>query len=263
VRIAFILAAMAVGVLTGTVTSLIGGSAVMIVVPVLIMAFGMNAHVAIGTSLFVDVITSLTVAASYHKHGNINLKPGLWIAGMSVLGAQLGAQLASLMPDNSLSSGFGVLTAFVGLTMLIKTRTGGKGLSLDYFRRKIHLDSARDRALVCGPIGFVIGIISGVFGAGGGILILIVLSALLSFPMHAAVGTSTLIMAITALSSAIGYTVRGFIDFPMGIILTAGSVPGALLGARFANKVDERVLRYFVSGVLVTIGVVMFILKGK
>ena len=236
----------------------------MIVVPVLVMAFKMNAHSAIGTSLFVDVITSLTVAESYRKHGNIDLKPGLWIAGMAVLGAQLGALFASRMPDGSLSSGFGLLTAFVGLTMLIKTKRGKTaGFSLDTLRGKLRLDSARDRALVCAPIGFAIGIISGIFGAGGGILILIVLVALLSFPMHKAIGTSTLIMAVTAFSSAAGYIARGFIDFPKGLLLAAGSVPGAILGARFANRIDERILRYFVSGVLVTIGVVMFILKGR
>lgn len=68
-------------------------------------------------------------------------------------------------------------------------------------------------------IGLGIGVLSGIFGAGGGVMILLALIVLMSFPLHKAIGTSTLIMAITALSSTVGYAARGSVDFLLGSVL--------------------------------------------
>jgi uncharacterized protein len=251
-----------VGIVAGATTSLMGGSAVMIVVPILTIVFHLDAHMAIGTSLFVDVITSLVVAYSYNTHGNIKLKPGLWIAGASVVGAQLGVYLLSLMGENSLTSGFSLITFAVGAGMMVKAASRRK-LALSSLLKGMAVISVWQKRLVCATIGFVIGVISGIFGAGGGIMILIALTVILGFPMHVAVGTSTLIMAITAFSSTAGCVARGYIDFPLGAVLTAGAVAGAIVGARFANRIGEKVLRYIAGGILVVIGVGMFLLKGS
>lgn len=80
-----------IGIFTGTITSLIGSSGVMIIVPLLSMFFGLSIHMAIGTSLMVDVIASITVAYNYYKNGNVDLKPGMWIAIGSLGGSQVGA----------------------------------------------------------------------------------------------------------------------------------------------------------------------------
>ena len=93
------LLAICIGVVTGGITSLIGASGVMIIVPILTMFFKVSVHTAIGTSLFVDVIASLTVSYSYYKNGNIELKSGIWIALTSIIGAQLGASFASKIGD--------------------------------------------------------------------------------------------------------------------------------------------------------------------
>jgi uncharacterized membrane protein YfcA len=79
-----------IGLITGSVVGLTGASGVVVVVPLLSVWLGFSVHSAIGTSLFVDVITSLFVAWSYYKNGNVNLKSGLWLAVGSVTGAQIG-----------------------------------------------------------------------------------------------------------------------------------------------------------------------------
>lgn len=79
-NVMFYLLAVAIGVVTGGITSLIGASGVMVIVPVLTMFFHVSAHSAIGTSLFVDVIASITVSYTYFKNGNIEIKSGLWMA---------------------------------------------------------------------------------------------------------------------------------------------------------------------------------------
>ena len=90
-----------IGLLTGSVVGLTGASGVVVVVPLLTVLSGFSMHTAIGTSLFVDVITPLFVAWSYYKNGNVNIKSGLWLA----LGAIIGAQIGSLLANQSLSGG--------------------------------------------------------------------------------------------------------------------------------------------------------------
>jgi len=78
------------------VVGLTGASGVVVVVPLLTVLMGFSMHAAIGTSLFVDVITPLFVAWSYYKNGNVDIKSGLWLA----LGAIVGAQVGSLFATN-------------------------------------------------------------------------------------------------------------------------------------------------------------------
>jgi uncharacterized membrane protein YfcA len=90
-----------IGLLTGSVVGLTGASGVVVVVPLLSVLLGFSMHSAIGTSLFVDVITPLVVAWSYYKNGNVNIKSGLWLA----LGAIAGAQVGSLFANQTLTGG--------------------------------------------------------------------------------------------------------------------------------------------------------------
>ena len=89
----------------------------------------------------------------------------------------------------------------------------------------------------------------------------LVLMIVLKFPTHMAIGTSSLIMAITAASGTLGYALQGKVDFKTGIILAIAAVIGGLLSARLANKVSEKVLNRIVGGVFACLGIAMMILK--
>lgn len=252
----FYLLAIGIGVITGGITSLIGASGVMIIVPILTMLFKVSVHTAIGTSLFVDVIASLTVAYSYYKNDNIELKSGMWIALTSIIGAQFGALFASKMGEGKLSSCFGVVLILAGLSMIRKSYKEKKD-STDTLAGFIQFKAEWQKIVSALVIGLGIGILSGIFGAGGGVMILLALIVLMSFPLHKAIGTSTLIMAITALSSTVGYGVRGKIDFALGTLISAGAVLGGILGSRYANKVNEKTLQKAVGMCFMAMGVVM------
>ena len=256
------LLAICIGIITGGITSLIGASGVMIVVPVLTMLFNVSVHTAIGTSLFVDVIASLTVSYSYYKNGNIELKSGIWIALTSIIGAQLGASLASKMGEGNLSSSFGIVLVIAGLSMLRKSYKK-KSDSTDTISGFIHFKAEWQKILAALIIGLGIGILSGIFGAGGGVMILLALIVLMSFPLHKAIGTSTLIMAITALSSTVGYAMRGNINIILGSFIAAGAVLGGVLGSRYANKVNEKTLQKVVGICFMAMGVVMTVIAIK
>jgi uncharacterized membrane protein YfcA len=255
------LLAIVIGILTGSITSLIGASGVMIVVPILTMIFSVSVHSAIGTSLFVDVIASITVAYSYYKKGNIEIKSGMWIAASSIFGAQLGTFFASKMGEGNLSSSFGIILLIAGFSMFrksLKTKEKSDSVERGTFKFKAKWQEILSTLI----IGFGIGILSGIFGAGGGVLILLALTILLSFPLHKAIGTSTLIMAITALSSTFGYGFRGNINYELGILISLGAIAGGIIGSHYTNKVNENVLKKIVGICFIVMGIVMCVITN-
>ncbi len=254
---AFYLLAVAIGVITGGITSLIGASGVMVIVPVLTMFFHVSAHTAIGTSLFVDVIASITVSYTYFKNGNIEIRSGIWIAVASIAGAQLGALFSSQIKEGPLSEMFGVVLIISGVGLIVKNHKQKD----EPEKPKTRFTKGWQQIISSILIGIGIGIISGLFGAGGGVMILLALVIILAYPLRKAIGTSTLIMAMTALSSTIGYVYRGNINLTLGCFLSAGAVIGGILGARYANNINEKVLQKVVGVCFMSLGVVMTVME--
>lgn len=243
------------GVCSGGMTSLIGASGVMIVIPALSLGMQLTMQQAIGTSLMVDVIASIIVSYTYFKNKNIDLKRGIWIALGSVAGAQLGAMFADKIPEIGLGGGFGFFLIIFGVIMLV--RGVNKGEMSAKISKPLKLKDGWQRNSVSVAIGFLLGIISGLMGAGGGINFLLVLLFVLKMPLHKAIGTSTLIMAITALSGAAGHGLRGNIDLAAGLIIGIGSIAGGFLGSRFANTVSEKILGRVTGILFIALGIAM------
>ena len=243
-----------IGLITGGITSLVGASAVTLIVPTLSMLFHVDVHTPIGTSLFVDIVTSIVVSYNYYRKGHVELKSGLWIAVASIIGAQIGATIANQTKGVTLSGLFGVLLIFSGISQLRKAKKGNQKP-----QKQINFKHQWTESLTAVLIGIVIGIISGIFGAGGGVMILLALVIILGYPMHTAVGTSTLIMAITALSSDVGYFTHGHINFLYGILLAIGAVIGGMLGSKYANKINDQKLAVFLDIFFIIIGIIMLV----
>jgi hypothetical protein len=247
-----------IGLLTGTVVGLTGASGVVVVVPLLTLLLGFPMHVAIGTSLFVDVITPLFVAWSYYKNGNINLKMGLWLAVGSIAGAQLGASFANnTISSSGLGVGFVIMLFLMAIAMWRKSTLPPKP---KVESSQIQSNTLKTILISLG-IGLALGTMSGLFGAGGGMAFLIVLILVLKYSTHMAIGTSSLIMALTAASGTIGYASHGNVDFTSGIVIAVGAILGGLLTARLANKVSEQTLEKLISCVFVVLGVIMITVK--
>ena len=245
-----------IGLATGTITSLVGASGVVVVVPMLTMLFGADVHSAIGTSLMVDVIASLVVSYGYFRHGNVDLKSGLTVAVGSLVGAQLGALWSHGMAEGGLGATFSGFLVLTGVFMLVR-KSSDESSILRKAGGLIHFQAAWQRILTALGLGIAIGIMSGFFGAGGGVMILLVLVAVLSFPLHLAIGTSTMIMAITAASGALGYGLRGSIDLVAGVLIGLGSVIGGSLGANYANRISEGAMQKAIGIVFLLLGIMM------
>ena len=93
-----------------------------------------------------------------------------------------------------------------------------------------------------------------------GAIILVVLIAVLALPLHKAIGTSTLIMALTALSSSVGYAIQGSIDYLMGGVIGIGAVIGGYFGSIFANHVSERILKIIIGIIGIVLGILLLLI---
>ncbi len=103
---------------------------------------------------------------------------------------------------------------------------------------------------------------SGLFGAGGGLMFLLVLLIILKYPTRIAIGTSSLIIAMTSASGTIGYAMQGNVDYKTGAIIAVAAIISGILGAKLANKVDEKILNRIVGSMFAVIGILMYFLKS-
>lgn len=161
-----------------------------------------------------------------------------------------------MIPDGPLSLTFAVVLIISGIATVKK---GKNSRQLDP-SKGLHLASVVSQAVLLLLIGFVIGIISGLVGAGGGVMILLAIIFVLHYPIHEAVGTSTVIMAITAISSMLGYARQGNVDWKTGALISIGAVVAGLVGARYANSVNEKRLNIIVAWAFIVLGCLMIVI---
>jgi uncharacterized protein len=241
-----------IGLVTGTITAMSAGSGVMIVVPLLVLLLGFSIHQAIGISLLVDLIASLNVAYNYYRYGRVNLRSAVWLALGAVIGAQIGSHLANLIPQEGLTGGFSVFVILTGLIFWWRAQTKRK-ISLSFLRSP----NPKIQAVVIAVIGLYIGLMTGLFGSGGGVTILLVLVYILDFPLHTALGTATAIMAVTAASGVVGYSINGHIPWGEGVVIGLAAMVSGLFFTKVANRISEKALNRVVGSVFILVGLVM------
>ena len=189
------------GMGAGLGTGFAGMSAAAVISPMLITFLGMDPYMAVGIALSSDVLASAVSAYTYHKNKNLDVKNGL-IMMASVLGfTVVGSWLASLVPSQTMG-GFSVFMTFLlGIKFIVKpvmtTKEAMQGIS------------AKKRAIQSIVCGVIIGLICGFVGAGGGMMMLLILTSVLGYELKTAVGTSVFIMTFTALTGAVSHFAIG------------------------------------------------------
>lgn len=248
-----------IGIFTGIMTGLTGSSGVMVVVPLLNMFLNYPVHDCIGTSLMVDVIAPAAIAYSYHRHDNIALKSGIWIAVSAVVGAQLGAMFSDRIPELGLVRIFGIYMILLGI--FIWKKGIDREAIVQKFRKVFKFKTTAQKIITSLVLGLLVGVLTGLLGAGGGGFVFMILVFVLNFPLQLAVGTSVLIMAITASSGAVGYALHGNIRPIAGLIIGISAIFGGTLSARFANRVKEEVMAKAIGITFIVLGVVMIAIR--
>lgn len=219
-------------VLVGVTLGLLGGGGSILTVPLLVYVAGMETKEAIATSLLVVGVTSAVGAISHARAGRVQWRTGLVFGVAGMTGAYAGGRLAEFIPGQWLLISFAVMMVATALAMLRPQR------EIDPADAPDHLPTAR---VVLD--GLVVGLVTGLVGAGGGFLVVPALALLGGLPMPVAVGTSLVVIAMKSMAGLAGYLASVTIDWPMAAMVTAAAVLGALLGGPLAGRIPPQTLR--------------------
>lgn len=268
------------GVFSGFLGGLLGVGGGVIVVPILILAFDLDARVAVGTSLVMIVFTALSATIAYYGQKRIDWKTGVAAAFVTVPGAALGAYLTEFFASRILTLIFGFTLFLIAAAMLRRSfqpRTNRKNsVTLDTTHDSKSMKTLWRRRIVdatgmifeydakIGPglaVLFLGGVASGFLGIGGGLIVVPILAAVVGLPMHLAVATSMLTMIFTSISGVSTHIILGNVRIDYAAPLVVGILLGAQLGARTAKQLKSRALeRVFAVAVLV-IGVLLIVTR--
>lgn len=241
----------------GAITGVTGASGILVLIPIFTAFFDIPLPIVLGTSLLVDVIASASVSFSYYRAKHINVKKSLWLIVGALLGAQIGSYFVVSISRTFIMIILAICMIIFGMQMF------KNGLSKSHNNLFVPERISKYLSTPYGmsAMGLIIGVLTGIFGAGGGLSVFIILYSVLHFDIKRAVGTSSFVMLLTAISGVIGYTKTGNIDFHLGIIMGIAAAFGGFFTSIIANRVSERILARAIGTFFVFFAVVMVVLK--
>ena len=235
------------GMGAGLGTGFAGMSAAAVITPVLVTFLDMEAYSAVGIALASDVLASAVSAYTYGKNKNLDIQNGLVMMAAVLVFTLVGSWVSSLVPSNTMGSFSVCMTMLLGVKFLVKPVMTTKETMEQVSPRKRFLQS-----VIC---GMLIGFICGFVGAGGGMMMLLILTSVLGYELKTAVGTSVFIMAFTAFTGAVShFAIGGAPDWWVLICCVLSTFLWARIAAKFANKASPKTLNRVTGIVLTALG---------
>ena len=249
-----ILVCLLAGLGAGLGTGLAGISAAAVISPMLITFLGIPAYQAVGIALASDVLASGVSSWTYYRNGNLDVRNGLIMMLTVLVFTLVGSWVSSLIPSQTMGSFSTVMTLLLGIKFLVRP--------VMTTRQAMASVSAGKRAMQSVICGMMIGFICGFVGAGGGMMMLLVLTSVLGYELKTAVGTSVFIMAFTALTGAAShFAIDGAPDLSVLLPCVVFTLLFAQLGARLANRSTPERLNRMVGVVLTVLGAAILIVS--
>lgn len=234
----------------GIGTGFAGMSAAAVIGPLLAAFLDIPPYEAVGIGLISDVLASAVSAYTYKKSGNLDVKNSLPLMLSVLVVTVVGSLVASLLPERAMNGTMQIAMIVIGLRFLLKPVTTTK--------EQMAAVSARERLIKSIIGGVFIGFICGFVGAGGGMMMLFVLTSFLGYQMHIAVGTSVFIMAFTALTGGIShFAIGGMPDITCLIFCVLFTLVWARIAARIANRSEAKTLNRAVGIVMILTSIVI------
>ncbi|MCI3276675.1 sulfite exporter TauE/SafE family protein [Streptomyces cylindrosporus] len=221
----------AASLLIGVSLGVLGGGGSILTVPILVYLAGMDTKQAIATSLFVVGVTSAAGVVSHARAGRLRWRTGLLFGLAGMTGAYAGGRLAEFVPGGVLLIAFALMMIATAVAMIRGRKRQPK---------KVHHELPVLHVLLD---GIVVGLVTGLVGAGGGFLVVPALALLGGLPMTVAVGTSLLVIAMKSFAGLAGYLASVHIDWGFATLVTATAVVGSLIGGRLAGRIPQDALR--------------------
>lgn len=238
------------GMGAGLGTGFAGMSAAAVISPMLITFLNMDPYMAVGIALSSDVLASAVSAYTYGKNKNLDIKNGLIMMASVLVFTVFGSYIASLVPAATMGNFSVFMTFMLGIKFIVKPVMTTKEAMQNIPAKKRAIQS-----LFC---GMLIGFICGFVGAGGGMMMLLILTSVLGYELKTAVGTSVFIMTFTALTGAVShFAIGGKPDFLVFILCVVFTLLWARIAAVFANKATPKTLNRVTGIILVILGAVV------
>jgi uncharacterized protein len=270
---------LAVGLGAGWLGALAGIGGGILVVPILVLGFGVDIRIAVATSLVTVVATSTAAGSVYVGSGLANMRLGMALEIATTIGGITGGLLAAHVPASALSGFFGVLMFVTAALMLrgdpeaasasppagpVPAQLGGEdpGTLAGRYWDAVHgqLVSYRAERFPLGAaISFAAGVVSGLLGVGGGFLKVPAMRLGMRVPLKVAAATSNFMIGVTAIASFFVYFARGDVHPYLASAVTLGVVAGAFAGTVTAARVEPRVIQRVLVVVLIAVGVQMLL----
>ncbi|MGN0581276.1 MAG: sulfite exporter TauE/SafE family protein [Oscillospiraceae bacterium] len=242
------------GIGAGLGTGFAGMSAAAVISPVLITILGMPAYEAVGIALASDVLASAVSAYTYGKNKNIDIKNGIAMMISVLCFTFVGSWVANMVPNKTMGSFSVVMTFFLGIKFIVKPVMTTK--------EKMNESSSVKRLRQSVIFGILIGFICGFIGAGGGMMMLLILTSVLGYELKTAVGTSVFIMAFTALTGSVShFAIGGKPDMLCLAVCVLSTLLWAIAASKFANNASATVLNRATGVVLTVLGAGIILVK--
>ena len=235
------------GIGAGLGTGFAGMSAAAVISPILITFLNMPAYDAVGIALASDVLASAVSAYTYKKNENLDIKNGLVMMFAVLIFTLVGSFLASLVPNTAMGSFSVFMTFFLGIKFIVKPVMTTK--------ETMQAIEPKKRLFQLVACGIMIGLICGFIGAGGGMMMLLILTSVLGYELKTAVGTSVFIMTFTALTGSVShFAIGGMPDLWCLLFCIISTLLWARIAAKFANKATPATLNRATGVVLAVLG---------
>lgn len=251
-----------VSALAGAVGALIGIGGGVILIPFLVLFEGVPIHYAIAASIVAVVATSSASASHYVKSRMSNPRLGMFLEVGTSIGALAGALVSVLLPMNVLEILFALMAFYVCFSMLLPEGSGkeAKGEPDQLSDRlclhaSYELKGEKHEYKVCSShLGLAgsaaAGVISGLFGIGGGVIKVPLMNLRMGVPLRPAAATSNFMIGVTAATGAAVFFSKGYVIPELVAPIIVGIAAGSVIGSKVSHDVDGTHLRYLFVAVL-------------
>jgi uncharacterized protein len=240
------------GVAIGLLLGLLGGGGSILTVPVLVYVLGEPVKDATTESLLIVGITALAGAVAAARARRMHWGIGLAFAGAGAVGSLGGTALNRVVEARAILFGFALLLLAAAFAML-RGRPPRNG-------RRVPVDTAWRRVLIAGA---ATGVLTGLFGVGGGFVIVPALTLAVGLPLTAAIGTSLLVIGLTSAVAFGAHLASGGFDAVLSGAFAAAAIAGAIAGSHLQGRVPERLLRIAFASLLIGVASLLVVANSS
>lgn len=255
------------GLLAGTLGSLVGLGGGIIIVPALLFLGSTgflseaSAQMAAGTSLLVIIFTGLSSTIAYYKQKKVDIKTGLILFIGGGPGGMVGAWVNKQLNVDDFSLWFGIFMIFISIVLMFKDqlpqvkRKAKNGIWRTYIDSSGIEQTYGFQPVFAVSIAFIVGFLGGLLGIGGGSLMVPSLILLFHFPPHIAVATSMLLLFFTSVTSSITHIWMGHVNWLYALALIPGAWFGGTLGAKINQRLPSKMIVIILRIILIIVGI--------